>query len=558
MILSESPSTAPAPQPAKVSVPWLVLVLGLLLLAGHVYLVRQQISSQSPVGPEINHMVRGSEALLGNRQGLGRHPHPYDYILGLHLLHWPGDHRPVSTNLDTPLGAQLDDVTMQWVATGMFSSSDSPLIGARWTTLLLSVLLGLTVLWISRKYWGDAGGLLSLALYCYSPNVLGHAALATPDLVNALVLMVLAIWTWRTGCRMNKSDVPTAMWAMLLLVLLCVLQWAMAGKPQPTAIWGSSWYLNGRTFAEHPTGYFLYTFFIKTPLATLVVLVTAQCAWAMQNGQRRKLIQHSWPMICIVLSTLITAARVIEPAGYRQLLPMMPAMFVLAGSVMRVPTELPCKHAKAVRNARAICLLAASVLVLQMTLFPQTFLAFTNQAARQQDAIYPHLALDNNDWGQDHHRAAVEADYLASFGPMAQSDPATREKSLLQWQDTPLHGGRYVISSNYLAGAAPLVLPRDWTRQMEGEYQRLLGYFRDGLLNMPRFASHQHGDAMPQLSHEQWLWLRLRLARICAHLRIRQPDAVIGRTMLVYQLSDEQVQFIMATPPFIEQAMDAP
>ena len=91
---------------------------------------------------------------------------------------------------------------------------------------------------------------------------------------------------------------------------------------------------------------------------------------------------------------------------------------------------------------------------------------------------------------------------------------------------------------------------------MEGAYQRLRDYFVNGLLNMPKQSSHQHTYGMGNLSHEQWMWMRLRLARICAHLRVRQPDRVINRTMLVYEVSKEQVQFMLDTAPD-DVALDA-
>jgi hypothetical protein len=390
-------------------------------------------------------------------------------------------------------------------------------------------------------------------MYCFSPAITAHASLATPDLANAFVLMALVMWTWRSAKRVAKSDRPQGIWPVMLLLLVGVMQWAMAGKPQPTALWGGSWYLNGMVSAQHPAHFYLYTFLIKTPIMTLVILGIAQYAWLMRKGQRQCDVQRSWPMVCILLSTLFIAMRVTEPMGLRLLLPMYPALFVLAGSVMLPVSAMQSTQHKAIRATQAFCLLAVCVLGLQAMVFGQDGIAFTHQAAREHDAIFPHLAVDNLDWGQDHCRAAVQADYLASFGPMAEADPQTREISLLQWHDLPLHGGRYVISSNYLAGATPGVLPRDWTPQLESEYQRLRDYFNSGLLNMPKPVGHQHAGALPMLSHEQWMWLRLRLARICAHLRVRQPDNVIGKTMLLYQLSDDQVQYMLNTPPYAQK-----
>lgn len=537
-------------------VPRWVLGMVLLLLCCHAYLVARQITELSPVGPEINHMVRGSEALLGDCDGLGRHPHPYDYIVGLQLLNNPGEHRPTSPDRQLPIAQQLDIVTRQWVHTGLFGGSNSPLYAARYSTLLLSVVLALLVFATSRKRWGDHGGLVSLTLYCFSPAILANAPLATPDIANAFILMALASWTWRTGCRLSKTDLPAPLWAIMLILLVGIMQTAMAGKPRPTELWGGSWYLNGTVFPTHPGGYYLYIFMIKTSIATLVLLMIAQVAWLMSKGTRRRDVQHSWPMICIIISTLYTATHVTEPIGWRLLLPLYPALFVLAGSVMRPARNDTPSEIRRTKNARLMSLLCITLLVLQTLIFPQHFLTFTNQAARQQDAIFPHLAVDNLDWGQDHHIAAGQADYLASFGPMSEADPATHEKSLLQWSDKPLSGGRYVISSNYLAGATPDVLPAKWTLEMEQTFLQLHDYFVSGLLKMPENSGHQHQHGMTKLTHEQWMYLRLRLARLCAHLRVRQPDRLINKTMLVYDVSDEQVAFMLETPPYEKTDID--
>ena len=53
---------------------------------------------------------------------------------------------------------------------------------ARIPTLLLSIFFGLSVFLISRKLLGDTAGLVSLALYCFCPDILAHSGLATADL----------------------------------------------------------------------------------------------------------------------------------------------------------------------------------------------------------------------------------------------------------------------------------------------------------------------------------------------------------------------------------------
>ena len=66
-------------------------------------------------------------------------------------------------------------------------------IAARWTCIPFSLLGG----WICYRWagelYGALGGLLSLTLWCFSPNVLAHALMITPD-VGATAVAAAACW----------------------------------------------------------------------------------------------------------------------------------------------------------------------------------------------------------------------------------------------------------------------------------------------------------------------------------------------------------------------------
>jgi len=74
------------------------------------------------------------------------------------------------------------------------------LLAARAPTMLASLGLGLFLLgWASRRY-GRAAGVLSLALWCFSPTVLAHGRLVTNDLYTALAV-ALAVWSFQRLCQ---------------------------------------------------------------------------------------------------------------------------------------------------------------------------------------------------------------------------------------------------------------------------------------------------------------------------------------------------------------------
>ncbi len=87
------------------------------------------------------------------------------------------------------------------------NNTDYLLLLSRATMALFGVALGGLIFAWSRRLWGDAGGLVSLGLYCFCPNFLANAPLATSDVAMSLALLAScgALWwqmrelSWRSG-----------------------------------------------------------------------------------------------------------------------------------------------------------------------------------------------------------------------------------------------------------------------------------------------------------------------------------------------------------------------
>lgn len=72
---------------------------------------------------------------------------------------------------------------------------------ARLPMIILTLLFGLVVFAFARDLTGAAGGVLALALYAFSPDVITHGSLATLD-VPAIGFLLTAVWlTWRARDR---------------------------------------------------------------------------------------------------------------------------------------------------------------------------------------------------------------------------------------------------------------------------------------------------------------------------------------------------------------------
>lgn len=107
-----------------------------------------------------------------------------------------------------------------------------PFIVARRAGIILAVLGGWLVFSFSRELFGAAGGLTSLSLWTFSPWVLAHGGLVTPD-VGVTVLMLAATYMfWR------YLQAPTCQEAALCGVLLGLATAAKFTAVFLVPIWG--------------------------------------------------------------------------------------------------------------------------------------------------------------------------------------------------------------------------------------------------------------------------------------------------------------------------------
>src|SRR5262249_48894951 len=119
-------------------------------------------------------------------------------------------------------------------------------------------------------------------------------------------------------------------------------------------------------------------------------------------------------------------------------------------------------------------------------------------------------------------------------------------------EPAPLTGGVYCVSATLLQGLL-LRTPGPWTREHERLYQGMCEVLG---------RAEQLGDdktALDNLLREQtdspsWeifthYFGQVRLARLCAYLRQREPDDQVGYSILIYRLSDANVEAALHGPP---------
>jgi hypothetical protein len=192
------------------------------------------------------------------------------------------------------------------------------------------------------------------------------------------------------------------------------------------------------------------------------------------------------------------------------------------------------------------------------------YLAYFNQLAGGPAAGYQHLADSSLDWGQDlpalkdwldaQGLNRPEGVYLSYFGtarPEYYGVKATRLAGFLDRHapepPVPLGGGVYCISATVLDVIGRVF----YTPPQEGAYQ-------DAFKSLVAFARASEDErafaALTRQTGEQYwrdvftAYDRLRTGRLVAFLRHRQPDAMVGYSILIYRLSDRDVDVAINGP----------
>ena len=325
-------------------------------------------------------------------------------------------------------------------------------------------------------------------------------------------------------------------------------------------------FLCGRYSVEGWWWYFPFTFLIKTPIASLLLFLFSFIALMLS----RRLSRHWTAVHSTVsrsaslynLSPLFILGGVYGLAcltshlniGLRHMLPIYPVFFVLAGAnVFWLRTE------KSALKMALITLLVGTMTE-SLSRWPN-YLAFFNRLIGRPTNGYQYLVDSSLDWGQDlpglhqwlekNVPAASRAPvYLSYFGT---GDPKFYGVNTLLLpgyfdvappQTFPLEEGVYCLSATMLQGVYSR-FPRPWTPENETLY----GYAQTEInrWNSAGKDSAARNLQLQEKGPEYWaacikIYGELRLARLCAYLRHRAPDDEVGFSILIYRLSDQEVQ----------------
>jgi hypothetical protein len=315
--------------------------------------------------------------------------------------------------------------------------------------------------------------------------------------------------------------------------------------------------------------FFPFAFLIKTPIASLLSfllsLVTLAVRrwfpdrWATSKSSvsRDPSLYDLSPLFILGgIYGLVCLSSHLD-IGLRHLLPVYPVLFVLAGA------NTFWLIAKKALGMVVVAALLAGTITESLCAWPN-YLAFFNQLVGGSRNGYQYLVDSSLDWGQDlpslhqwlEKNLSMTSStnvYLSYFGTGDPNYYGIKAQLLPGYlevdspQSFPLQHGIYCLSATMFQGVySPFHRP--WTAANEALYGQALG-----ALNQWRSTAHD-AIARDRLLQEHgpadWAacfnaYGALRLARLCAYLRYRVPDDEIGYSILIYRLSDAEVQLAL-------------
>jgi hypothetical protein len=314
-------------------------------------------------------------------------------------------------------------------------------------------------------------------------------------------------------------------------------------------------FLNGEFRVTGWWYFFPLAFLMKTPLPTLVLLGVALGLALARGRALAEGLGRGPPLSILVfcaaygLATLSANLNI----GLRHLLPLYPFLFMALGWA-----------AKQLFVKGRVAKVTLAVLVVWMAadsfgIHPH-YLAYFNSAAGGPSQGYRHLIDSSLDWGQDlkgletwleEHPTSgtTRFAYFGSASPRFYGIDAERLPSYFDpWRPrwvSPLTPGRYLVSASLLPPVYLTHARGSWTPEYEATYQELRRGFRSRFgtssVDLDRLALQEQGAVV---AYEEY-----RFRRLTASLWNRKPDAMVGYTILVYELSQAELDAALDGPP---------
>ncbi|MCF3650843.1 ArnT family glycosyltransferase [Synoicihabitans lomoniglobus] len=304
--------------------------------------------------------------------------------------------------------------------------------------------------------------------------------------------------------------------------------------------------------------FFPTAFLLKTtgPALLLIFLGTLACSQLRSRRGRWYRLVPLLALFGIYGSTILTSSLSI---GHRHMLPLYPVMFIFAGAAaLRL-----IKH-RGWMLAMVVVLLGSHVAV-SLTTRPY-YLAYFNALGGGPENAHKIFVDSSLDWGQDlpslrdwltAHRTEQPV-FLSYFG---YGDPEQEGIDAVRFGDSyfdrrarvvpaKVQGGIYCISATmYQQVYTPT--RGAWTLSFEATYAKLrtwVQHFSQRPAGAPITDMQGNPLTSAEVTTRLWNYEALQFGRLCHYLQNRAPDDYVGYSILVYELSDADINLAVNSP----------
>ena len=300
-------------------------------------------------------------------------------------------------------------------------------------------------------------------------------------------------------------------------------------------------YLMGEFPVTGDWRYFPLAFAIKTPIATMLLILCGIAALALRRASPRDAILLVGLLVFggLYATTTITSGLNI---GHRHILPLYPILFILAGAAAAWTGS---------RTGRAIiAVLLAWLAVANLTAFPH-YLSYFNESIGGPARGHLYLADSNIDWGQDllrlrdfarrHPDEPIKLWYFGSAEPSYYVPGVERLAGNFTAPLSHIESGWYFFSVTHFLGvyrvwARPEFWDDERSRTVYAQQHRAFGSLPPSADEFQRHAAARQ-------------FVELRAGRLASRLRDHPPDARVGWSLLGFRLTRQEVEELTSPGP---------
>jgi 4-amino-4-deoxy-L-arabinose transferase-like glycosyltransferase len=321
--------------------------------------------------------------------------------------------------------------------------------------------------------------------------------------------------------------------------------------------------------------FFPVAFLMKTTLPALLLFVTGVSAavWSQRRGPspasgqkpawlrfRGSLAYRAAPLILFFAVYWILAVKMTLNLGHRHILPVYPVFYVFAAA------STLWLASRARRLMTAALVLAVALHVFDSVAARPFYLSYFQPLIGGPERAYHYLVESSLDWGQGLPDLArwleqkkQEGDtrpvFLTYFGA---DSPLARKLEVIRFGDeindsgvryfpAPLRGGWYVISATSFQ-CAFMPMRGTWAGPQETLYWQLVQRLNQASARQPGLTA----DERSQSSRDAMDIETLQFARLCRYLHAREPLQLIGSSLLLFKLTDQEVKQALYGPVEIQ------